>query len=138
MLRFLSLFFTWWNGTTFGTNLWTSRKGEKVGEDQFGNVYYRSRGGKIDPALGFERRWVIYRGISEASAIPAGWHGWMHHKVDTPPSKEDYAPREWQAQHQPNQTGSAYAYRPRGSLLASGVKDAGVTRPDYEAWSPEK
>jgi NADH:ubiquinone oxidoreductase subunit len=138
MLRFLTLFFTWWNGSTFGTNLWTRRNGEKVGEDQFGNVYYRSRGGKIDPALGFERRWVIYNGVSEASSIPPGWHGWMHHKVETPPSSESYAPRAWQAPHQPNRTGSAMAYRPRGSLTNNSGKSGGVTRPDYEAWSPEK
>jgi NADH:ubiquinone oxidoreductase subunit len=37
-----------------------------VGHDEFGNAYYRSKGGKIDPALGFERR-------SEASMTPPGW-----------------------------------------------------------------
>jgi NADH:ubiquinone oxidoreductase subunit len=138
MLRFLTVFFTWWNGTTFGTWLHTRRAGERVGQDEFGNVYYRTRGGRIDPALGFERRWVIYNGVSEASAIPPGWHGWMHHKVDTPPSSESYAPRAWQAPHQQNHTGSALAYRPRGSLALGPKKDAGVTRPDYEAWSPER
>jgi NADH:ubiquinone oxidoreductase subunit len=138
MLRFLTLLVSWWNGTTIGTNWYTARKGEKVGEDEFGNVYYRTRGGKIDPALGFERRWVIYKGISEASAIPPGWHGWMHHKVDVAPANESYKAREWQKGHQANQTGSAFAYRPRGSLLNQGKRDSGITRPDYEAWSPEK
>jgi NADH:ubiquinone oxidoreductase subunit len=136
MLRFLTLFFTWWNGTTFGTWLNTRRRGERVGEDEFGNVYYRTRGGAIDPALGFERRWVIYAGESEASRIPPGWHGWMHHRVATPPADETYAPREWQRPHEPNHTGTARAYRPRGSLLGAGP--GGVTKPDYEAWSPEK
>ena len=46
--------------------------GERVGEDEFGNRYYRTKGGKIDPALGFERRWVIYNGYAEASKIGAG------------------------------------------------------------------
>src|SRR5205085_12505567 len=59
---FFSRFFTWWNGQTFGTQVWTSLYGEVVGEDEFGNRYYRTKGGKIDPALGFERRWVIYNG----------------------------------------------------------------------------
>ena len=59
--------FTWWNGATLSTGLWTLLYGERVGEDEFGNVYYRTRGGKIDPALGFERRWVIYKGYAEAS-----------------------------------------------------------------------
>jgi NADH:ubiquinone oxidoreductase subunit len=138
MLRFLTLLVSWWSGTTIGTNWYTRRKGEKVGEDEFGNIYYRTRGGAIDPALGFERRWVIYNGISEASAIPPGWHGWMHHKVDVAPVGETYTVREWQKPHQANLTGSAFAYRPRGSLLSGGKGDGGITRPDYEAWSPER
>ncbi len=44
--------FTWWNRATLSTGLWTLLYGERVGEDEFGNVYYRTRGGKIDPALG--------------------------------------------------------------------------------------
>ena len=66
---FFTRCFTWWNGQTFGTQLWTALYGEFVGEDEFGNRYYRTKGGKIDPALGFERRWVIYNGYAEASAI---------------------------------------------------------------------
>ena len=34
--------FTWWNSQTWGTQLWTSRNGTKVGEDALGNVYYRN------------------------------------------------------------------------------------------------
>ena len=62
MKTFLLRFFTWWNGATFGTLLWTRWRGQYVGEDEFGNRYYRT--GKIDPRLGFERRWVIYNGIA--------------------------------------------------------------------------
>src|ERR1700759_1473179 len=75
MKQFLLKVFTWWNGQTFGTQLWTSRYGELVGEDEQGNRYYRTKGGAIDPTLNFERRWVIYNGLAEASRIPAGWHG---------------------------------------------------------------
>src|SRR6476620_9336257 len=64
MKAFLIRFFTWWNGQTFGTQVWTSLYGEFVGEDEFGNRYYRTKGGKIDPVLLFERRWVIYNGIA--------------------------------------------------------------------------
>ena len=138
MLRFFTVFFTWWNGTTFGTWRTTRRSGERVGEDQFGNVYYRTRGGKLDPALGFERRWVIYKTSSDASSIPPGWHGWMHHRVDVAPVQETYVPRAWEKDHEPNHTGSALAYHPRGSLLLRGASTSAVTRPDYEAWSPEK
>ena len=65
MKTFLLRFFTWWNGQTFGTQLWTWLYGELVGEDEFGNHYFRTKRGKIDPTLGFERRWVIYNGIAE-------------------------------------------------------------------------
>ena len=86
MKSFLLKLFTWWNSQTFGTQFWTWMYGEAVGEDEFGNRYYRTRGGKIDRGLGFERRWVIYNGYAEASTIPPSWHGWMHHTVDTPPT----------------------------------------------------
>ena len=67
MKLFLLKFFTWWSGQTFGTQLWTWRFGELVGEDEQGNRYYRTKGRKIDPTLGFERRWVIYNGYAEAA-----------------------------------------------------------------------
>jgi NADH:ubiquinone oxidoreductase subunit len=77
---------------------------------------------------------VIYRGYSEATDIPPGWHGWIHHRVDTPPSEEDYKPREWQKPHQPNLTGSPAAYRPRGSVL--GNRHRPRVDGDYDAWTP--
>src|SRR4051812_42941654 len=49
MKLFLLKIFTWWNGQTFGTQLWTWRFGELVGADEQGNRYYRTKGGKIDP-----------------------------------------------------------------------------------------
>ena len=70
---FLTRCFTWWNEQTFGTQVWTSLYGEAVGDDEFGNRYFRTKGGKIDPALGFERRWVIYNGVAEASRVPPEW-----------------------------------------------------------------
>src|SRR5580704_8031393 len=96
MKTFLLRTFTWWNGQTFGTQLWTALYGERVGEDEFGNVYYRTAGGKIDPALGFERRWVIYNGVAEASMVPPSWHGWMHHTVDVPPTEENVRTYAWE------------------------------------------
>ena len=126
---FLGLF-TWWNGATVGTRFHTWRKGTRVGEDEFGNVYYQ--GGQDDE--GRTRRWVIYNGYAEASAIPAGWHGWMHHRVDTPPSDETYHPKHWQQTHKANPTGTPEAYRPHGSILTP-EKRPEVTG-DYEAWTP--
>ena len=43
MKTFLLRFFTWWNGQTFGTQVWTTLYGEFVGEDEFGNRYYRTQ-----------------------------------------------------------------------------------------------
>ena len=104
---FFTRFFTWWNGQTFGTQLWTWRYGELVGEDEFGNRFFRTKGGKIDPTLGFERRWVIYNGLAEPSRVTPDWHGWLHHTVDVPPTEESYQPRPWQKPHLPNLTGTA-------------------------------
>jgi NADH:ubiquinone oxidoreductase subunit len=132
MKDFLIQFFTWWNGQTLGTRFHTWRKGERVGEDEFGNVYYQ--GGK--DAEGRTRRWVIYNGYAEASSIPPGWHGWMHHRTDTPPSQEDYQPREWQKPHKPNYTGTGRAYRPHGSMLTP--ENRPVVTGDYDAWTPGK
>lgn len=134
MKAFIQQIFTWWNGQTMGTRLLTWRKGERVGADQFGNVYYRSRGGAHDPALGHERRWVIYDGEADASMVPPGWHGWLHHRVDIAPSQESYAARDWERPHLGNPTGTAGAYRPAGSILKPGQPS--TTKGDYEPWTP--
>jgi NADH:ubiquinone oxidoreductase subunit len=125
--------FTWWNGQTAGTRLWTWWSGELVGEDEFGNLYYRAP--SAIPASIAERRWVIYNGYADASMIPAAWHGWMHHTVDHPPTERPYAKREWEKPHLPNLTGSTLAYRPPGSILVPEPRDAG--EPHYEPWRPE-
>lgn len=130
MAGFFTQFFTWWNGQTLNTRFSTWRYGAKVGEDQFGNIYYT--GG--NDSEGRQRRWVIYKGYSEASDIPPGWHGWIHHRVDTPPSDEKYTPREWQKPHEPNLTGTPAAYRPKGSILSNEERPR-VTG-DYDAWTP--
>jgi NADH:ubiquinone oxidoreductase subunit len=130
MKKFLLQFFTWWNGQTLGTRFHTWRNGTRIGDDEFGNVYYE---GGVD-SEGRTRRWVIYNGYAEASTVPPGWYGWLHHRFDTPPTKEDYRPREWQKPHLPNQTGTPYAYRPKGSLLREGERQRADG--DYDAWTP--
>ncbi|MCT8973130.1 NADH:ubiquinone oxidoreductase subunit NDUFA12 [Microbaculum marinisediminis] len=135
MRDFIIQIFAWWHKATLGTRFNTWLRGEFVGEDEFGNRYYRTRGGAVDRDLGFQRRWVLFNGPAEASMIPPGWWGWMHHKVDTPPTETDYQPREWQKPHQPNMTGTAAAYRPPGSTLTPERRPR-VTG-DYEAWSPD-
>ena len=127
--------FTWWNGTTWGTSLTTWLRGEYVGEDDDGNRYFRSRQGRLDPALGIERRWVIYHGEAEASRIPTPWYRWMHHLTDSPPTRVSYTPREWEKPHKPNMTGTPAAHRPRGSILRPDP-DAGIDK-GYDAWTPD-
>ncbi len=125
MKTFLLQFFTWWNGQTLGTRFDTWRKGRFVGGDEAGNRYYTDKIGK--------RRWVIYNGVAEASAIPPGWHGWMHHRSDEPPAA--YQPREWEKPHEPNLTGTPLAYRPPGSILRARPETPGDS--DYEPWTPK-
>ncbi|MGE0845104.1 MAG: NADH:ubiquinone oxidoreductase subunit NDUFA12 [Flavobacteriaceae bacterium] len=126
MKNFLLQFFTWWNGQTLGTRFFTWRAGERVGEDEFGNVYYRQRGG--------DRRWVIYNGVAEASAVPPSWHGWLHYTVDVPPTEETYEAHSWEKPYQPNMTGTPYAYRPPGSILTPESRPRATG--DYDAWTP--
>ncbi|MGQ7791278.1 NADH:ubiquinone oxidoreductase subunit NDUFA12 [Faunimonas sp. B44] len=126
MKEFLLQIFTWWNGQTLGTRFWTWRYGQPVGEDQFGNRYYQDATG--------QRRWAIYNGDAEASRIPPGWHGWMHHRTDIPPTKDGYTAYEWEKPYVPNMTGTPAAYRPKGSLLRPEQRPE-VTG-DYEAWTP--
>jgi NADH:ubiquinone oxidoreductase subunit len=131
----MSLFseiFTWWNGATWGTRWFISRKTTLVGQDEEGNRYYKTRA--IDKALGRERRMVIYKNESEASKIPPGWWGWMHYRTDFSPMDENYEMKEWQKPHVENLTGTPNAYRPEGSLFKSGQR-AAVTG-DYKAWTP--
>jgi NADH:ubiquinone oxidoreductase subunit len=135
MKSFLLEVFTWWQGTTIGTRFHTSRNGERVGTDQFVNVYYRTRGGKVDPLLGFQRRWVIYASGAEATKIPPGWHGWMHHRTDVAPTDKAYHARSWEAPHQENLTGTPNAYHPTGSLLGTGTRAPASA--DYNAWQPD-
>ena len=116
---------TWWNGQTLGTQIFTSRNGVKVGEDEAGNVFYQTADGK--------RRWVIYNGEIEASRITPDWHGWLHFTYDEPPTKAPLPHKPWEKPHLENLTGSDVAYAPPGSIRRA----APAPRADYEAWAPE-
>ena len=104
----------------------------KVGQDQFGNKYYRA---KARPGYKRERRWVIYKGEPEASMVPPEWHGWLHYQNDNAPSEGGKSfRRPWQKPHRRNLTGTKQAYRPPGHILEGGRRDAATG--DYEAWTP--
>jgi NADH:ubiquinone oxidoreductase subunit len=125
IINTLSRVFTWWDGSTFNTQFYTWRKGVKVGEDEQGNVFYRTRDGK--------RRWVMYNGEAEASRISPEWHGWLHHTYEEPPTTDPFLRKPWEKPHQENLTGTMLAYAPPGSIRTA----VPVKRRDYEAWTPE-
>ena len=124
-MYFLKRMLTWWNTQTLGTQIFTARKGVKVGSDEAGNLFYQTRDGK--------RRWVIYNGEMEASRVAPGWHGWLHHTVDAPPTEAPLKRKVWEKAHQENLTGTPAAYVPPGSIRRADP----VQRQDYEAWQPE-
>lgn len=107
-------------------------KGELVGQDSFGNRYYREKG----PENLCERRWVLYKGLAEASKIPPEWHGWLHHRTERPIPSKNIKRWPWERNHLPNLSGTPYAYRPKGHFLKGGNRPAATG--DYQAWTPEK
>jgi NADH:ubiquinone oxidoreductase subunit len=124
-MKFLLRLLTWWNVSTLNTAFFTWRYGVKVGEDDQGNIFYRSRDGK--------QRWVMFNGESQASRVSPDWHGWLHHTWDELPSEKPLARKDWEKPHLENMTGTALAYAPQGSIKRGVPTD----RRDYEAWSPE-
>lgn len=120
--------FTWWNGASLGTSMFTSRHGDKVGTDAAGNAYYVHA---KDPS----RRWVIYEGSNDSSRVPPGWNAWLRGTIDHIPEKGLPPRRSFEKDPLPNMTGTMSAYRPSGSLGSSGTRPAATG--DYEAWKPE-
>lgn len=112
---------------------WRYRK-ERVGEDEFGNVYYRGKQ-RVDDKR--ERRWVMYKGAPEATKVPPEWHGWLHYQTnDVPRDDQPSFRRPWQKPHHPNMTGTSEAYRPAGHVLAEGQRPKATG--DYEPWTPQQ
>lgn len=92
------------------TRLYSFFFGTKVGRDEFGNVYYKSK-----KTLGFkvgkpntERRWVIYNGFAEPSKVPPTWHIWLH-QISDEVVKND---KDFIESPTPNLTGTQNSYRP--------------------------
>ena len=125
LLRFL---FTWWNGTTVGTKLYTYFKGKKVGEDYFGNFYYESRDKK--------NRWCIYSSESDASKISPEWNSWLRFiSVESP--KDNSTTQKWQKEFNGNLTGLDSAYKPSIVRTSGSEEDLDSYQSDYKAWKPE-
>jgi NADH:ubiquinone oxidoreductase subunit len=130
-MGFFSKIFTWWDGATIGTALFSAMNGERVGTDAAGNTYFRAKKKLPD---GRERRWVIYAGANDASRVPPEWHGWLHGSFDGVPESNLPPPRVWEADYTPNATGTTRAYRPAGALERGGARAPATG--DYEPWSP--
>ncbi|MCP5369472.1 MAG: hypothetical protein H6909_02125 [Rickettsiaceae bacterium] len=102
--------------------LWIKLFYTKVGEDQFGNIYYTSEQKNY---LGVNKRYVCYNGLDESSKVPPMWHAWLHYLSNEIPFKiKSY---NWQQNYQPNLTGTKNSYHPQ--IANSGLKT-------YSAWVP--
>jgi NADH:ubiquinone oxidoreductase subunit len=131
-MSILRKIFTWWDGATIGTSLFSAMNGEQVGTDAQGNTYFR---GKKKLPDGRERRWVIYNGANDASRVPPEWHGWIHGSFDGLPESHLAPAKIWEVDYTPNATGTPSAYRPAGALERGGKRAAATG--DYEAWTPD-
>ena len=131
-MNILGKLFTWWDGATIGTHLWSSRNGEHVGTDAQGNTYFRTRNVKDGQR---ERRWVMYDGINDSSRVPAEWHGWLHGSYDDLPESHLAPAKIWETDYTANATGTQGAYLPAGALQRGGHRAKATG--DYEAWTPD-
>ncbi|KLI64994.1 NADH:ubiquinone oxidoreductase subunit NDUFA12 [Aurantiacibacter marinus] len=131
-MSILGKIFTWWDGATIGTSLWSARNGEHVGTDAQGNRYFRSKKVKQGQR---ERRWVMYDGANDASRVPPEWHGWLHGSFDDLPESNLPPAKIWEVDYTPNATGTDSRYLPSGALERGGKR--APARGDYEAWTPD-
>jgi len=131
-MALLKSIFTWWDGATIGTRMFSNRNGERVGHDHLGNVYFQTKPGR----KGMARRWVIYSGSNDASRVPPEWHGWLHNTIEGAPENALPPARIWEKEATPNLTGTAMAYRPSGALEQGGRRAAATG--DYQPWTPEQ
>ena len=127
-MGFWSKIFTWWNGATVGTALFTRMNGDEVGRDDMGNVYFASSGKN-------PRRWVIYNGNNDGSLVPPDWQLWLRGTIDGLPSKALPPIRKFQQKPTGNLTGTMEAFRPDGALGSGKIRPASTG--DYEPWIPE-
>ena len=97
--------FTWWNGRTIGTRIWSYFNGVLVGTDDQGNKYYKN---KKDT-----KRWVIYNSIIESTLVNPEWNNWLRYTSLSKPS--EFEKYHWQINHLPNLTGTDAAYDPKNS-----------------------
>ena len=125
-MGFFKNLFTWWEGASLGTSLYSWRHGSKAGEDSLGNVYFE--GGKGP------RRWVMYAGANDVSRIPPEWYAWLTGQIDGVPDQVLPPAPHFIKAPAPNLTGTPQAYRPAGALERGGQRAAASG--DYQPWLP--
>ncbi len=123
-MGFFKNLFTWWDGATLGTALFSARHGSRVGEDALGNRYFEGKG----------RRWVMYAGSNDVSRVPPEWYAWLTRQIDVVPDDLPPPPK-FLRPATPNLTGTAAAYRPTGAMEKGGIRQAASG--DYQAWTPD-
>ena len=116
--------FTWWNGQTIGTRIWSYFNGVLVGTDDQGNKYYKNKNDT--------KRWVIYSHIVESTYVSPEWNNWLRFTSMVVPS--DTEKFFWQKNHVPNLTGTNAAYNPE---ISKNKEQQGNTNNDYKKWHPE-
>ncbi len=114
----------------FLARLWFKLNKKLIGQDEFGNLYYESR---CKDWAGRNKRSVLYRGMAEASKVPARWFVWLHHQAKNPPTT-NAKKYTWEKPHLPNLTGTVHAYFPP-LHLKSGKRDK-TTLSHYQPWRP--
>jgi len=124
-MGFFKNLFTWWDGATTGTALFSWKNGSKVGEDAHGNRYFEGKG----------RRWVMYAGSNDVSRVPPEWYSWLTRQIDGLPDDVLPPPPAFLKAATPNLTGTAAAYRPTGAMEKGGLRQAASG--DYQAWTPD-
>ena len=115
--------FTWWNGQTLGTRLWTYFYGIAAGVDSHGNKYFHN---KKDT-----KRWVIYAHEVESTSVNPEWNNWLRFTSKAKASENEKY--EWQKNHLSNQTGTVNAYDPENINSNESSKKR---NDDYIKWSP--
>ena len=124
-MGFFKNLFTWWEGATLGTAIFSRRHGTKVGEDQLGNLYFEGKG----------RRWVMYEGSNDVSRVPPDWYAWLTRQIDDVPDKALPPAPKFLREPTPKLTGTPAAYRPSGALEKGARRQR--SSGDYQAWSPD-
>ncbi|WP_236870150.1 NADH-ubiquinone oxidoreductase subunit NDUFA12 family protein [Candidatus Bandiella numerosa] len=108
--------------------------GKKVGEDEFGNIFYESK--KLSRYFGRYMRWVSYNGIPEPTKVSAEWYSWLHHQENKAPLGEESIKHKLGKSRNLNLTGSKFSYFPPGHFLSKS-KTKPKSTGDYTAWVPK-